>query len=408
MKFHISILKYVLPVAALFATMTPVAAEEVDMNYRRSSLYSVLVSRTDQKMYDRIQEQYLNIPIPDQYNDHNLSIRVLNVGKKGEYRDSLDLWLQQNGVASRMVAKWFDRDIFTGDCSLDLIKQRGLYNATELDKELASRSVRGTAMLEDAGEELIGNTFLVVNEAHYIDNAQRSKNVATGLRIFGSIAGAFLGSGVSDLFDTFGDLAETFKGFRVKFHTTLYQLVWDDETSAEFYKTMYKTPGDKGRAKADAFENNRDKFKLVYVGEVESSGSQNSFLGISEEHPEIMIRKACCRAIDDNIADLQRRFEQFRVKSPIKSVEGDRVLVAIGKKEGLNKDSEYEVLQPEEKNGKVEYHRVGVIAPVEDQIWDNRYMAYEEGAVGSELSASTFKIKSGKVDNTGLLVRQIK
>lgn len=383
-----------------------VAAPETQ--YRRSSLYSILVSRTDQNMYDRIQEEYLNLPMPEQYNDHNLSIRVLNVGKKAQYRDSLESWLDDNDVASRLVAKWFDRDIMSGDCSLDLVKQRGLYNATELDKELASRSARGQAMLEDAGEELIGNTFVLVNEAHYIDNAKRSKNVATGLRIFGAIAGGFLGSGISDLFDSLGDIAETFKGFRVKFHTSLYQLVWDEETSADFYSNMFTTAANHDASKARRFDEGRGRFHLKYIGEVESSGSKNSFLGISEEHPEIMIRKACCRAIDDNIADLQHRFEQFRVKSPIAAIEGDMVKVAIGKKEGLSETSEYEVLQPEEKNGRIEYKRVGVIMPVADKIWDNRFMAYEEGAVGSELKASTFRIKSGNVSDAGLLVRQIK
>ncbi len=394
--------------ACMLASTSAINAEEVDTQYRRSSLYSVLVSRTDQNMYDRIQEQYLQIPVPAQYNDHNLSIRIVNVDKKGEYKDSVQQWIDDNQIASRMVAKWFDRDILSGDCSLDLIKQRGLYNATELDKELASRSARGKAILEDAGEELIGNTFLIVNEAHYIDNAKRSKNVATGLRIFGAVAGAFLGSGISDLFDSFGDIAETFKGFRVKIHTRLYQLVWNDETSSQFYEQMYTSTDSHDVSKARSFENNRDKFKLVYVGEVESAGSQNSFLGISEEHPEIMIRKACCRAIDDNIADLQRNFEQFRVKSPIKGIEGSEVKVAIGMKEGINKSSEYEVLEPQEKNGKIEYKRVGVIVPVEDKIWDNRFMAYEEGAVGSDLDATTFKVKSGKVEDPGLFVRQIK
>lgn len=382
------------------------ATDGDSFRYRRSSLCSILISRTDQDMYDKIQQQYLEIPTPEQYNNHDLSIKVLNVSKKGEYKDSIDAWLTDNAVASRLVAKWFDRDILTGQCSMDVVKQRGLYNATGFDKEIASRSARGKTMLEDAGEQLISNTFVLVHEAHYIDNSKRSKNVATGMRIGGAILGMFFGSAASDLVDNLADITETFKGFRVKFHTRLYQLVWDEETSADFYVNMYSANGDAAHAKN--FENGRGKFKLAYVGEVESSGSQNSFIGISEEHPEIMIRKACCRAIDDNIADLQSRFEQFRVNSPIKAVDGDDVMVEIGMKEGLNKDSEYEVLEMQEKDGKISYKRVGVIAPVEGKIWDNRFMAYDEGAVGSDLTASTFHVKSGKKPYPGLLVRQLK
>lgn len=395
--------------ALLFAAGIQAHADQQpqDLQYRRSSICSFLISRADQSMYDKIQEKYLEIPTPDQYNNHDLSIRILNVDKKGNYADSISQWLDDNRIASRLVAKWFDRDIFTGQCDMTLVQQRGLYNATVFDKELAARSSRGQAMLADAGEELIGNTFVLVHEAHYIDNAKRSQNVSTGLKIFGALAGGIIGVDVSDLFDSLGDLAATFKGFRVKFHTSLYQLVWDDETAAAFYKDMYAiNPDDEGKRKA--FEENRGRFKLKFIGDVESSGSQNSFLGISEEHPDIMIRKACQRAIDDNVRDLQHNFEVFRVKSPVTEVNGKEVKVPIGLKEGVNEESEYEVLEANEKDGRIEYKRIGTIVPVKDKIWDNRFMALEEGAYGADLNATTFTVKSGSTPYPGVLVRQMK
>ena len=373
--------------ALLFAAGIQAHADQQpqDLQYRRSSICSFLISRADQSMYDKIQEKYLEIPTPDQYNNHDLSIRILNVDKKGNYADSISQWLDDNRIASRLVAKWFDRDIFTGQCDMALVQQRGLYNATVFDKELAARSSRGQAMLADAGEELIGNTFVLVHEAHYIDNAKRSQNVSTGLKIFGALAG----------------------GIRVKFHTSLYQLVWDDETAAAFYKDMYAiNPDDEGKRKA--FEENRGRFKLKFIGDVESSGSQNSFLGISEEHPDIMIRKACQRAIDDNVRDLQHNFEVFRVKSPVTEVNGKEVKVPIGLKEGVNEESEYEVLEANEKDGRIEYKRIGTIVPVKDKIWDNRFMALEEGAYGADLNATTFTVKSGSTPYPGVLVRQMK
>ncbi len=402
-------LKKYLIAALLFAAGIQAHADQQpqDLQYRRSSICSFLISRADQSMYDKIQEKYLEIPTPDQYNNHDLSIRILNVDKKGNYADSISRWLDDNRIASRLVAKWFDRDIFTGQCDMALVQQRGLYNATVFDKELAARSSRGQAMLADAGEELIGNTFVLVHEAHYIDNAKRSQNVSTGLKIFGALAGGIIGVDVSDLFDSLGDLAATFKGFRVKFHTSLYQLVWDDETAAAFYKDMYAiNPDDEGKRKA--FEENRGRFKLKFIGDVESSGSQNSFLGISEEHPDIMIRKACQRAIDDNVRDLQHNFEVFRVKSPVTEVNGKEVKVPIGLKEGVNEESEYEVLEANEKDGRIEYKRIGTIVPVKDKIWDNRFMALEEGAYGADLNATTFTVKSGSTPYPGVLVRQMK
>lgn len=400
-------LKYYIS-ALLFFSIAVCSADttEPGNTYRRSSLCSFLVSRTDQGMHDRIQQKYLEIPTPDQYDDHNLSIRIINVGKKAQYGDSIDSWLSENLIGSRLVGKWFERSNLDGSCSLDLVKQRGLYNASEFDRELASRSARGMAMLEDAGEELIGNTFVLVHEAHYIDNEKRGKNVGTGLRVLGIVGSAFLGSGFSDLMDNFASMSETFKGFRVKFHTRLYQLDWTDEAAASFYKDCYSsTPN---IDKRDAFDTNRGKFRLRYIGEVESSGSQNSFLGISEEHPDVMIRKACQRAIDDNVSDLQKKFEVFRVKSPIGEIDGKNVKVPIGMKEGVNENSEYEVLEANEKDGRIIYKRIGTIAPVKGKIWDNRYMAMEEGAVGADLGSTTFSVKSGATPYPGVLVRQVK
>ena len=102
-------------------------------------------------------------------------------------------FLEFNMIGSRLVAKWFNRDFYTGQCDMELVKQRGLYNASEFDKELAARSTRGLAMLEDAGEELIGNTFVLVNEIKYIDKSERSKNWGTALALVGSIASAATG-----------------------------------------------------------------------------------------------------------------------------------------------------------------------------------------------------------------------
>lgn len=153
LKHHILIL--LLSVTAINNAFADNAAE-APSQYRRSSICSFLISRTDQNMYDRIQEKFLEIPTPDQYNNHDLSIRLLNVDKKGNYADSIDIWLNDNFIASRLVGKWFDRNVLTGECTLDLVKSRGVYNASELDRELAARSARGLAMLEDAGENLSG------------------------------------------------------------------------------------------------------------------------------------------------------------------------------------------------------------------------------------------------------------
>lgn len=400
--------KFILTLSVLVFSAVTIGAKDLEvteLKYSRNSLYSILVSHTDQKFASEIQSQFLAIPTPEQYNNHDLSVKVVSVNNNGKYTDAITRFVNQNQIGSRLIAKWFDRDILTGECSMNLIKERGIYNASELDKELAKRSTRGIAMLEDAGEELIGKTFLLVNEINYIDKGKRSRLFGNIIQVVGAVAEVATGvQGLSDLGESVGDLTASLKGFKVKIHTRLYQLVWDEETANTFYTLYYSSKPDEEKRKA--FEQNRDKFKMKFVGEVESDGSTTSFMGINEDEPLLMVRKACQRAIDDNIADLQKEYDQFRIKAPIVSVE-PTIQVQIGLKEGITKDSKFEVLEAQEKDGRVEYKRVGIIKPVPSKIWDNRYMASEEGAYGADFGATTFKKESGKDFYPGLLVRQI-
>ena len=385
-------------------------AQETDANYRRSSIYSVLVNHTDQQFASEIKEAFLQIPVPDKFNDHNLSVKVLNLDKKLSGASSekenplITEFLNNNKVASRLVGRWFNRDFFTGQCNMELVKERGLYNATEFDKQLASRSARGIAMLQDAGEDLIGNTFVLVNDIRYVDKNQGAKTASSILKIFGSIAAAATGSNIEDLTDKIGDMVETNKGFKVKTNTILYKLDWTDDIATQFYQDQYGAVPDP--TKKANFDAARGNYNLKYVGKVESSGGTTSFLGINEDQPVVMVRKACQRAIDENVVDLQRNYEEFRTKSPLVSVEP--ITAFVGMKEGVTAKTKFEVLEVVElENGKHKYNRVGVIQPIENLIWDNRFMAVEEGAQGATLGFTTFRKVSGKDFSKGMLIREM-
>ena len=386
-------------------------AQDSEPTYRRSSIYSLMINHTDQQFAKEIKEAFLQIPVPDKFNDHNLSVKVVNMttklegAKKEQENPIITDFLQRNKVASRLVGRWFNRDGFTGQCDMELVKERGLYNATEFDKQLATRSARGMAMLQDAGEELIGNTFVLVNDIRYVDKAKASKAVGGFLKIWGAAASIATGSNsYNNLGNSLGDIAESFKGFAVKINTFLYKLEWNDEQAGLFYQEQYASQPDD--TKRQNFENGRGKYTLKYVGKVESSGSKTSFLGIKEDEPIVMVRKACQRAIDENVVDLQHEYEEFRIKTPLASVEP--LTAYIGMKEGVNSKSKYEVLEVIElENGSHKYERVGVIEPIPSLIWDNRFMAEEEGAQGANLGFTTFRKVSGKDFVKGMLIKEM-
>ncbi len=393
--------------AVMAASAQATDGAEKENRYRRLSLCNILIKHDKEKFADEIEAQFLKIPVSEQYNDHNLSVRVVNTADKLKGADQITSFVKRNNIASRLVGRWFNRNMLTGSCDMELVKARGLYDASAFDHELASRSARGKAMLEDAGEDLIGNTYLLMHEITYIDKGKRSK-------VWGAIGGAIMGGlmayaggssqQVTDIMNSTNSLISSYKGFSVKINTRLYRLVWDEDISTRFYTDYYAATADDD--KKTAFEDNRDLFKVEYVGDVVSKGGRTSFLGINEEEPELMIRKACQRALEENIADLQKKYEEFRIKAPVTTV-SPTITAQIGLKEGVSPDSKFEVLEAQEKNGKTSYKRIAVIKPVKNRIWDNRFMAVEEHAYGADFGATTFIKESGGEILPGHLIRQI-
>ena len=411
MKRVISILTAVMAMQAI--SWMPVMAqkkniEEVD--YRRNSIYSILLNHSNEKYAENIASVFVDMPLPDKYNDHDLSIKILFTALDVK-QDAVDRFLEKNHVASHLVSRWFNRNIETGACDLTLIKERGLYNASEFDRSIAEHSIRGNALLEDAGEDLIHNTFVIVNDIKYVDQEAAGQAAGVALQVLFGLAGAFTsaytGTNVQSSFNAAGEgmnqMMRTLKGFKVKVHTYLYRLKWDEETAARFYGEMYSSWGEE--EKKSAFEQNRDLFKLEYVGSQMSSGKDISFLGVNLDTPDAMVRKACMRAIDENVANLSRNFEPFKVKVKLTSVAP--IQAPIGMKEDVTEKTKFEVLLPEVVNGRTRYKHIAVIQPIAGLIWDNRYMAAEEGAVGSTLNYTTFTKVSGGEILPGMLIREM-
>ena len=362
------------------------------MQYRRSSLYSFMISHPDLKMDDEIVGAFMAIETPDKYNNHDLSVKCVTAASKGDdLTRQIENWFERNDVAKRLVSKWFLRSKETGGFDPSLVMERGLYGASAMDVETAAQSKRGIDALADKGYEMISNTFVIVNE----------NNLVTGLSTLGAMVSSMIA------------------GFTVKTTSYLYQLDWNDDVANTFYDLYYyDKPGTDSlsmalfaadtalAARKAAYEADKSTFRLKYVGKYVARSAKPVLRGLY--NPEDVFRKVCARAIDNNVMELQKEFDQFKVKVPLFSTEP--LMARIGMKEGITAKSKFEVLVPvyDDATGKVRYNRRGVIRPVAGKIWDNRYMASEEQAVGSELTATTFEVVSGMNFTPGMLIREIK
>ena len=90
-----------------------------DTDYRRSSIYSLLINHTEQPWGSNIADLFSAMPLPDKYNNHDLSVKIITIDKKTPLKERGEDFLKNNHVASHMVAKWFNRNPLTGVCDMD-------------------------------------------------------------------------------------------------------------------------------------------------------------------------------------------------------------------------------------------------------------------------------------------------
>lgn len=113
------------------------------MQYRRSSLYSFMISHPDLNMDEEIVNAFMALETPDKYNSHDLSVKCVTTpssNKKDDLMRDVDEYLARNEIAKRLVSKWFLRNKTTGGFDPSLIMERGLYGATAMDIESPPRA----------------------------------------------------------------------------------------------------------------------------------------------------------------------------------------------------------------------------------------------------------------------------
>ncbi|WP_309642699.1 hypothetical protein [Flavobacterium sp.] len=401
--------KNILLVIAVLSWTSTITAQTEATNpvtkYRRSSLYTMMIDDQTRPYASVIRESFEKGPIPEKFNDHNLGSRVIPTSNAKDESGNISVFLENNHVAKDVVAKWFNRSA-TGGFNMDLIKTRGSYDAGALDIAKAKASERGLSTLSDAGEELIKNTFVLVNDYNYVSKEEVAKKVNGWLDKIGSVASsAGLGDVAATATLTSGAVTVAGKGYVVKTTAYLYRLVWNDETAAIFYNDYWADDKTITPEKKKAFEDS-NIFKLELIGSDTSWADVQSSV-FTKKTEEQLIEKATIKAVDAVIVKLQKNHDEFKTKTPLYS--GEPITAKIGLKEGVSEKSKFDVLeQRQDKNGKTEYVVVGSLKVDDSQpIWDNRYGADEENP-NSTTDKTFFKKTSGGTFYAGMLIVQKK
>lgn len=391
-----------------------------EVKYRRSSLHTVLVQAGGYQMAEVIEGAFYKAPFPDKYNNHNVGANTLNRAdypisdeereaggakrtKGGEFANQLasdatngitdptaadvpfqiEKFIAQTKLPHKLVAKWWGRQE-DGSFGTDLIFERGMYDATALDAELAQGTTRGAdVILQDAGFELVDKTFVVFNKMHFVENEKiaslvKEKALLAATKIPNAIAQA---AAIKS-----ADLAYnlTKEGYTVYTTSYLYKLNWNDSVQEVFFNQLWVEPTDADEvknARKQAFDDT-DLFQLEYIGKSKASSVVMPVNNPLSNKPSVpapeVLELATVRNIDAVYAKLQKEYEVFKPMTPIYSV--NPVTARIGMKEGLEGGEKFEILEQsiDPKTQRTVYTRKGVITAEKNLIWDNRTSVLSE------------------------------
>jgi hypothetical protein len=395
--------------------------------YRRSSLHTMIIEDAKLPKIDIILKTFNNAEFPDKYNNHTIGAKSFDISKYGKQIDTTNVteekkekadkdmspainkYFAENKVANQLMAKWFNRNE-DGAFNMNLIGDRGSYDASAQDAAAAASTERGTSMLADAGEELIPNTFVVVNYSKFVSNEVAAKISYDIAVMSAQKLPAMAQKPALALAEKLYEKAR--QGYSVWTTAYLYQLEWNDSVQAVFYQDMWMDTNSIDPARKELFDNT-NLFQLKLLG-YQKASALISGLGANADGEEMIIKNATIKSINAVYAKLQRKFEPFRTKTPLVSV--DPLGAKIGLKEGLEGGDKYEVLQQEfDAEGKVTYKRKGVIKVDKSKIWNNMFNAGEGNEVldengepiKTEDGLEFTHFKGGKGFYPGMLIRQI-
>ncbi len=394
--------------------------------YRRSSLHTILLESGDFLNKDLVTKSYNLAPFPAKYNDHRLTETTIDSklypiqkteqkdkkqeekGKekvsKSEKENSLIIkkYFNEKKIANQIVAKWFGRKE-DGSFNMTMIHERGSYDATEMETQIAKGSIRGMASIKDAGEELIKNTFIVVNTMNFVENEPIALAVKiTATEVARQMPNAMLrDAAIATAEATY---IATKDGYSVWAISYLYQLEWNDDIANTFYMEMWMDSTSATAEKKILFDNS-NIFKLNYIGFEKAKSLVLVGIGKSKED---IIQQATIRNIDKVYTKLQKEYDVFKTKTPIYSV--DPILAKIGLKEGVTDKDKFDVLEQviDKKTGLTVYAKVATVKVDSKNIWDNRYNMGidDEKPENADLKGTHFK-GGGKIQ-PGMLLRLVK
>lgn len=369
-----------LTVVILTAVQTWGGAQEgmtkIPSTYDRSSL-TLFYLKFPENHADELADVFPKIKFTDKFNNNNLSELIIEAPfnrANVKPQNALKSYLEEKGVGKQIVGLWYNRQD-DGMMSMDLIFERGRFNATDAAYLKAQATKRGEAMLKDYGNRLIAKSYILVIDFKSVQTMKEAK-------------------------------VKQLRGWKAAAEGYLFKVEYNEQTQNALYD-CWIYPDDTPEVKAEKlkkFQALNIPISYVTKTSVNITSSQpapDTQLGklVKQKSMDQLLVELVQKAYDETLYFLEKNFEDFMVKTTIYKVRPIRA--KIGKKEGLKCDHRYFAYEYvwDEKTNSVKPKYRGVVRAT-SKIVDNRQIAT------GEMPTSKFYQTAGRRLRTGYLLRQ--
>lgn len=325
--------------------------------YNRNSLTILLVEGG--RYSSDLNAAMQNLVVPEKFDNNMLRQRTMPAVSSS---DGVKMKLESMDIPRAIFSKWFARNA-EGRFSMSVVHERGLYNATDADVLEASATKLGLAKLQDAGEKLIRQSYVMVicfgsiktmNQVYdEIDAKNRKLAESLGIK--------------------FVPVDRNKNGYRAEVAGFLYRLSNVSETMNDFYSNMWIFDNDSPEIVAEKrrkFEN--APFKLSYVTSVTSTVEASQSNYVPQKSRYELFNILLNSSVESLVSGFENKVEDWKVRTGLYSTFPLRA--KIGTKENLQIEDRYFVYEYRtDKNGQVVPKRRGVIRA--KKVVNNSYVA---------------------------------
>lgn len=364
-----------------------VKSQVVSSEYDRNSFTYIGIDFAEQ-FSGQACAKFAEVAVPDKFYDNNVDTRTIVVANMrdsysvgtGEMKRLSDnqviKLLNEQKIGQKILAKWFNRQA-DGSFNVDLLKERGMFNANDADFVIASASKRGESALMDMGMGLIDKSYVLVLDFDQLMT-------------------------MDQVYDRDKVPAEQRKinGFKASVNACLYKLNFNDSVAAYFFQDYWTSVPNP--AKMNAFEAAQFPFIPVQQIRKEVMGTQfnpgHALAPKEQKSTDELLKMLAETALQSTMIDIENKNDAFRVKAFVSGVKP--IAAKIGKKEGLLFDQRYFVYENKSRNnGNIISKRRGVVKAM--KVVDNRKVT-----TGDTEPSLFYQIAGGKIDNYGMFMEQ--